>query len=82
MGCRRSAVTAFFLVPDLAFSSRSSSWGILVWPLGVWMTLLGVLEWLAVPVWRWLSAPPLWRRVLVGVLWFGSYALFSWVDLG
>ncbi len=67
------SVAGYFALPDFVFGKSGSDFGFLIWPLGIWIAALGVLEAVGVPVFRFGSAGPLWRRALFVVLWLGPY---------
>lgn len=72
------ALVGFFTMPDVILGRHGS--GVLLWPLGIWIAGLGILEWLGVP----LSDAVLnyreggSRMTWIGLIWFASYAFICW----
>lgn len=72
------SLVGYFTMPEVILG-RSGT-GVLLWPLGIWIAGLGLLEWLGVP----LSDAVLnfreggRRMTWIGLLWFASYAFLCW----
>lgn len=67
------SIVGYLTMPNVALAHFHADHGTLFWPLGIWISTLGVLEACGVPVMKLLSEGPSWRRLLVGALWLSSY---------
>lgn len=76
------AASAWWLAPELVLTPPGGGCGARVWPLGLWIAALGVLELVGARVFDALVGPWTRRRALLFALWTGSYLLLNTVRLG
>lgn len=75
------AASAGWLAPDLVLAPPGGPVGARMWPLGLWIAALGLLELLGARVFDALVGPWTARRGLLFAAWFGSYLLVAGVRL-
>jgi len=70
------SLSAYIMIPDLVLSPafRDSYYGVLIWPLGIWVILAGILELTKFPVIN-ISRKKIKRLYLIAIkiIWIASY---------
>lgn len=74
------AGTGFVLLQDLIFTAPGNAHGPLIWPLGIWITGLGLGDLIGLPVARVFKRGSEQSKVtmIIMILYFGSYFLICW----
>lgn len=68
----------YLVMPDVAFARHDADFGFLVWPLGLFLVPLGLLELAGNRVGDLVLTSPRWRVVLVGIVWFAPYFVLAY----
>lgn len=80
LGLAWSAV-GYVVMPRTLFTHQDRTFGFLVWPLGLTLAPLGLLELAGISPLKFLVEAPKWKAVLVGLAWFTPYLIFSYRPL-
>lgn len=68
----------YLVMPDVAFARHDADFGFLVWPLGLFLAPLGLLELAGKRVGDFVLTGPRFRVVLVGIVWFAPYFVLAY----
>jgi len=77
LGCLRSA-TGYFLLPGLIFTAPGSSHGPLVWPLGIWIAIAGILFLSGIPAVSRIKKTSAWMKALGLLAYLSIYFFVCW----
>ena len=68
-------------MPDVLFTRHGSDFGFLIWPLGLFILPLGVLQLAGRDVGRFMLTGPRWQVVLLGCVWLAPYFALTYRSL-
>ena len=73
------AIVGRLALPDYVLTRPGGTFGTLLWPFGLWLMAAGVLELCGLGILGWKNPRPArLPRLLIGVVWMGSYLLLTW----
>jgi hypothetical protein len=69
------SIAGFFLIPDIVLTHFSNSPGVLLWPLGIWIIILGLFECWETSLFPWRESRIASRKLkfILIALWTASY---------
>lgn len=68
----------YLVMPDVAFARHDATFGFLVWPLGLFLIPLGLLELAGKRVGDFVLTAPRVRVVLAGIVWLAPYFVLAY----
>jgi hypothetical protein len=71
----------WWFAPDLVLTYPNGTFGLRMWPLGLWIAALGVAELARLPAFEIMLGPWNRKRAALFVLWMGSYAACSYTTV-